>query len=163
MITIRQFEDRYTQDVIDLVLHFQNDGTRPMVSVEDQPDLLHIVDAYINQGGNFWIAMDGERLIGSIGIIPYGADIAVLKKFFVYENYQGTPNHVGRQLYNVLLSFAMEKGYQTILLDTPHNTVRAHKFYNKAGFREVKEDELPIQFSHPYKDCDFFLLELSHE
>lgn len=37
MITISQFENRYTQDVIDIVLHFQNDGTRPIVSVDDQP------------------------------------------------------------------------------------------------------------------------------
>lgn len=35
MITISQFEDKYIQDVIDLVLHFQNDGTRPIVSVDD--------------------------------------------------------------------------------------------------------------------------------
>ncbi len=39
MISIVPFEERYTQDVIDLVLHFQNDGTRPMVTVDDQPDL----------------------------------------------------------------------------------------------------------------------------
>ena len=43
MITIRQFEEKYTQDVIDIVLHFQNDGTRPYVTVDDQPDLLDIV------------------------------------------------------------------------------------------------------------------------
>lgn len=45
MITITPFEESYTQDVIDLVLHFQNDGTRPVVTVADQPDLLHITDA----------------------------------------------------------------------------------------------------------------------
>lgn len=48
MITINQFEDKYTQDVIDLVLHFQNDGTRPIVTVDDQPDLLDITNKYIN-------------------------------------------------------------------------------------------------------------------
>lgn len=36
MITIRQFEDKYTKDVI--VLPFQNDGTRPIVTVNDQPE-----------------------------------------------------------------------------------------------------------------------------
>lgn len=160
MITINQFEDRYTQDVIDLVLHFQNDGTRPPVSVDDQPDLLNIVGEYIEKGGNFWIAKDGDKMIGSIGIMPYGNDIAILKKFFVYEDYQGKPHHTGRKLYGELLAFAEEKGYKTILLDTPRNTNRAHVFYDKAGFRKVEEKDLPIQFSHPIKDCDFFLLEL---
>lgn len=160
MITITQFEERYTQDVIDIVLHFQNDGTRPLVSVDDQPDLLNIVGEYINKGGNFWLAKDNERLIGTIGIMPYNDEIAVLKKFFVYEDYQGKPYHIGRKLYNELLDFAKEKGYTTILLDTPSNTERAHRFYEKAGFQKVLEEELPIQFSHPYKDCDFFLLKL---
>ena len=160
MITIGQFEDKYTQDVIDLVLHFQNDGTRPLVTVNDQPDLLNITCEYIEKGGNFWVAKDDSKLIGSIGIMPYNNEIAVLKKFFVYEDYQGEPYHIGQKLYTRLLSFANEKNIKTILLDTPHNTVRAHKFYEKTKFKKITEDMLPIKFSHPYKDCDFFMLEL---
>lgn len=160
MITISQFEDKYTQDVINLVLHFQNDGTRPIVSVDDQPDLLNIVGEYIDKGGNFWIARDDEKLIGTIGIMPYSTDIAILKKFFVYEDYQGEPYHIGRTLYNELITFAKKKAYKTILLDTPRNTERAHKFYEKAGFQKINEEDLPIRFDHPYKDSDFFLLEL---
>ncbi len=160
MISIIQFEDRYTQDVIDLVLHFQNDGTRPFVTVNDQPDLLNIKENHINAGGDFWIAIDNDKLIGSIGIMPYSKEVAVLKKFFVYEEYQGEPFHLGQKLYAALLSFAKEKGFTTLLLDTPHNTTRAHKFYEKVGFKKVTEDELPLKFSHPYKDCDFFLLNL---
>ena len=160
MISIIQFKNCYAQDVIDLVLHFQNDGTRPLVTVNDQPDLLNIKESYINTGGDFWIAIDNGKLIGSIGIMPYSKEIAVLKKFFVYEEYQGQPYHLGQKLYAALLSFAKEKGFTTLLLDTPYNTVRAHKFYEKAGFKKVDENELPLKFSHPYKDCDFFLLNL---
>lgn len=160
MISIIQFDDKYTQDVIDLVLHFQNDGTRPTVSVDDQPDLLRITDMYINAGGNFWIAVDDGKLAGSIGIMPYGDQVAVLKKFFVYEKYQGEPVHLGQKLYAAFLDFAKEKGFAAILLDTPYNTVRAHKFYEKAGFKKIAESELPVTFSHPYKDCDFFMLDL---
>ena len=61
MISIVPFEERYAQDVIDLVLHFQNDGTRPMVTVDDQPDLRNIVDSYMHAGGNFWIAVENDR------------------------------------------------------------------------------------------------------
>ena len=114
MITIGQFEDKYTQDVIDLVLHFQNDGTRPLVTVNDQPDLLNITCEYIEKGGNFWVAKDDSKLIGSIGIMPYNNEIAVLKKFFVYEDYQGEPYHIGQKLYTRLLSFANEKNIKTI-------------------------------------------------
>lgn len=150
MITINQFEDKYTQDVIDIVLHFQNDGTRSIVSVANQPDLLSIRDEYINKGGNFWIAKDNKALIGTIGIMPYSKEIAILKKFFVYENYQGEPNHVGRKLYNTFLTFAKEQGFKTIILDTPKNTFRAHKFYEKAGFKKVDKEDLPIKYDCIY-------------
>ena len=61
MIEISKFKDEYTNDVIDLVLHFQNDGTRPSVSVDDQPDLLHITEKYIIVGGYFWISSDNVK------------------------------------------------------------------------------------------------------
>ncbi len=160
MIEISKFKDEYTNDVIDLVLHFQNDGTRPPVSVDDQPDLLHITEKYINSGGYFWIATDNGKLAGTIGIMPCNDKVAVMKKFFVYEKYQSSPHHLGRKLYSYFLDFAKKNKYKTIMLDTPYNTTRAHKFYEKAGFKKFTEDELPIKFSHPYKDCDFFILNL---
>lgn len=162
MISIMQFDEKYTKDVIDLVLHFQNDGTRPLVTVDDQPDLLNIEDSYIKAGGNFWIAVDDGKLAGSIGIMPCGNKTAVMKKFFVYEKYQGEPFHLGQKLYSYLLEFAKEKGYEIIMLDTPRNTVRAHKFYEMAGFKKVREKDLPIKFSHPYNEdvSDFFIINL---
>ena len=160
MLEIIQFQDKYTQDVIELVLHFQNDGSRPKMTLEDQPDLLTITKSYIQAGGNFWIAVDDGRLAGSVGIVPCGNDIAAMKKFFVYEKYQGEPFHLGRQLYDKLIDFAKEKGIKQIMLDTPKNTTRAHKFYEKAGFKKIEESELPAQYSHHYKGSDFFLLTL---
>ncbi|MCM1532431.1 MAG: GNAT family N-acetyltransferase [Bacteroides sp.] len=161
-IEICQFTDDYTDAVIELVLHFQNDGTRPPVTVEDQPDLLDIGKSYIESNGNFWIAKEKTtgKLIGTIGLMLYGEEIAVLKKFFVCEDYQGEPYHIGRRLYDELMTFAKSRHIKTILLDTPKNTVRAHNFYKKAGFRLVSENELPIRYSHPHPDCDFFLLDL---
>lgn len=160
MISISEFKDSYTDDVIELVLHFQNDGTHPPVTVDDQPDLLNITASYINAGGGFWIAAENGKLAGTIGIMPYNSEIAILKKFFVYEKYQSEPFHLGRRLYACFREFAEKKGFKTILLDTPKNTVRAHKFYEKAGFKKIDESELPVTFSHPIKDCDFFILNM---
>ena len=49
---------------------------------------------------------------------------------------------------------------RTLVLDTPRNTHRAHRFYQKAGFHQIAEEELPFRYSRPYADSDFFLLEL---
>ena len=160
MIEINIFKQSDTDDIIKLVLHCQNDGTRPLVTVNDQPDLLHIKEEYIDTGGNFWVAKDKGKLAGTIGLYPCGNNTAILKKFFVYEEYRGIPHHLGQKLYFTLLDFAKEKGIKTIILDTPKNTERAHKFYIKAGFKSVKKEDLPLQYSYPYADSDFFMLQI---
>lgn len=68
--------------MIDLVLHFQNDGTRPVVTVADQPDLLHITDAYFRIGGSSGSPETGEKLAGTIGIMPCGNGVAEAEKVF---------------------------------------------------------------------------------
>lgn len=158
MIKIRLFEEADRDEIIALVLSCQNDGTRPAVSVDDQPELLCIREKYFSDGGCFWVATDHGHIIGSIGLMNCGNGIGVLKKFFVNQAYRGEPYHLGRQLYAELLTFAKQHAFQALLLDTPKNTERAHKFYEKAGFVKIFEKDLPVHFDHPYKDCDFFQL-----
>lgn len=161
MIEIQIFNSLDRDDVIKLVLHCQNDGSRHTVSVDNQPDLLHIQEKYLQPGGNFWVAKEYGELIGSIGLINAGNGIGILKKFFVYEKYRGEPFHLGRKLYAEFLSFVQNKKFKNIILDTPKNTERAHKFYEKAGFKKITEDNLPVKYDVPYADSDFFILKLS--
>lgn len=161
MIKIRTYRDADQTQVIELVLHCQNDGSRPLVSVDDQPELLCIPEKYIAPGGAFWVAEDCGRVVGSIGLMNCQNGIGILKKFFSYEDYRGEPYHLGQQLYTVLLTFAREHHFKQIVLDTPKNTDRAHRFYEKAGFVKVSKQDLPVQYDYPYEDSDFFLLKLS--
>ena len=160
---IETYTEADREEIIALVLHCQNDGTRPAVSVDSQPELLHIKEKYLDGGGGFWVAKENGRVAGSIGRMMCGGGLAILKKFFVYEPYRGRPYHLGRRLYQTLLSFSKEKGVKKIILDTPKNTDRAHKFYEKAGFRKIKKEDLPVDYDYPYKDSDFFLIDLSYE
>ena len=160
MIHIDRYRDFDRDEVIELVLHCQNDGSRPPTTVDDQPELLHIEEKYFGSGGGFWVAREEGRVIGSIGLMMAADDTAVLKKFFVSEGYRGEPHHLGRRLYAVLLAFAKERRVKQLVLDTPKNTERAHRFYEKAGFRKISEEELPVRYDYPYPDCDFFRLEL---
>lgn len=161
MITIRQYQQRDTQQIIELVLHCQNDGSRPIRSVNDQPDLINITDKFLSNNGGFWVAMDDSKLCGCIGLVNHGDDCGIMKKFFVYEAYRGEPHHLGRQLYNVLLNHAQNIGIKNIILDTPKNTDRAHKFYLKAGFQLIDSSALPFKYSVPYSNCDYFMLTLN--
>lgn len=161
MIEIRTYVPEDTEEIIKLVLHCQNDGTRPYVTVDDQPELLHIQEKYLDSGGNFWVAVDQGKIAGSIGLMNCGNGCGVLKKFFVYEPYRGEPYHLGRQLYATLLDFAGKQNIKNLILDTPKNTARAHKFYEKAGFQKIEKNCIPVSYDYPYEDSDFYFLELS--
>lgn len=160
MIEIQTYSQSDRDEVIALVLHCQNDGTRPYVSAEQQPDLFHIPEKYIEGGGNFWVAKDQGKVAGSIGLMMFEEGIAVLKKFFVYEPYRSAPHHLGRRLYAELLGYAKQQGVKTLILDTPKNTGRAHQFYFKAGFQKIEESQLPVEYDYPYAESDFFILEI---
>lgn len=161
MLEIKIFEEDDRDGIIKLVLHCQNDGSRPLVSVDDQPELLCIREKYLESGGCFWVAKENGQVAGSIGLMNCGNGIGVLKKFFVYEDYRGEPHHLGQKLYAELLTFAQKYSFREIILDTPKNTDRAHGFYDRAGFIKISKDDLPIVYDYPYKDSDFFLLKLA--
>lgn len=160
-IEIKEYAEDDREEIIELVLYCQNDGSRPLVGVEDQPELLCIRAAYFASGGCFWVAKVEGRVVGCIGLMNLGGGLGVLKKFFVREAYRGKPNYLGRRLYGELLRFAREHQFMELILDTPKNTERAHRFYDKAGFVKIDEGELPVQYDHPYEDCDFFRLSLA--
>ena len=53
MIEIKNTKTNIKMRVIRLVLSCQNDGTRPIVSIADQPELLNINQEYFTNGGYF--------------------------------------------------------------------------------------------------------------
>ena len=163
MIEIKLYEETDKEEVIKLVLQCQNDGTRPIVRVDDQPELLCIREKYLESGGCFWVAKDNGNVIGSIGLMNCRNGIGVMKKFFLYPEYRGEPYHLGLKLYAELLLFAKKNHIKKLVLDTPKNTIRAHTFYDRAGFKKIRREDLPVQYDYPYKECDFFLLNIINE
>ncbi|MXO77361.1 GNAT family N-acetyltransferase [Paenibacillus sp. OT2-17] len=159
MITV--YDDSYKEEVIKLILHVQNVEYEVGISLKEQPDILDIHSNYINDGGNFWIALnDNGEVVGSIGLQKKNKEVAVLKKFFVYKDYRGKEFGTGKKLYEALLDFAKKQGFSKIILDTPSKATRSHSFYKKAGFKEIDKEDLPIKYDYPDRNSIIFLLEL---
>ncbi|MNO51824.1 acetyltransferase [compost metagenome] len=159
MITV--YNDSYKEEVIKLILHVQNVEYEVGISVKEQPDILDIHSNYINDGGNFWIALnDSGEVVGSIGLQKKNKDVAVLKKFFVYKDYRGKEFGTGKKLYEALLDFAKKQGFSKIILDTPSKATRSHGFYKKVGFKEIDKEDLPIKYDYPDRNSIIFLLDL---
>lgn len=80
---IIQYQEKYKQQVIDLILHIQNDEAKINLSLVEQQDLLDVEKYYFENGGDFIIAVHDNKVIGTFAYMNYGGGNAVLKKFFV--------------------------------------------------------------------------------
>lgn len=159
---IYTYNDNFKQEVIDLILYVQNVEYGIDLQIEEQLDILDINTNYINNGGGFWIATNElNKVIGCIGLQIKENNVAVLKKFFVYDGYRGKKYNIGLSLYNKLLNFAKEKGISKIILDTPSVAKRSHSFYKKVGFMQISKKDLPIKYDYPDRNSLLFLLNIN--
>ena len=145
-IMIMPFDLKYEKEVADFV----NESMHHFIDrpYKDRPDVLNINEYYINNGGLFYIALDNNSVIGTIGLENKG-DIGVLKRFYVDEDYHG--HGIGNNLYEVVESFIKEKtNIKTIYLICDGVLKDAHKFYYERGYIDIDEPEVDIE--HFYKD-----------
>ena len=155
---IVSYQEKYKQQIIHLILHIQNDEAKINLPIEEQPDLLDIPSNYEKNGGRFFVAVDGEDVVGTFAFMNYGNGNAVLKKFFVRADWRG--KKVGLALYQTVIRYLKEHGYKQALLDTPSVAVDSHHFYEKAGFRKIDKSEMPFAYSYPDRDSYLYLLKL---
>jgi len=156
---IIMYQDKYKQQVIDLILYIQNTEAKINLTIEEQPDLLDIPFYYERNGGAFWIAVEENEVIGTIAFMNYGNGNAVLKKFFVRSDWRN--KKIGYALYEVLIDYLKEKNYKQVLLDTPSVARASHQFYEKSGFQKITKEELPFHYEYPDRDSYLYLLEFS--
>lgn len=142
-------------EVAALVLAVQRE-TGVIVPIEEQPELLDIGGAY--RDGGFWVALAGGQIVGTIGMMRYGAS-GVLKKLFVREDFRG-PGGASHGLYDKAAGWAEAQGLTAIFLDTPSVATRSHAFYRRRGFRIVERAELPEGYAFPDRDSLIFRLDM---
>ena len=155
---ITEYTDDYKKQVIELILHIQNDEAGINLSIDEQPDLTDIDSCYSKNGGKFWLAVENNELIGTIALMNMGNGHGVLKKFFVRGDYRG--KKIGLALYKKLYEFAVENHFACILLDTPSVALASHRFYERAGFKKIVPARLPFEYEYPDRDSYLYLLDL---
>ena len=143
-------------EVASLILTIQREDVGLDVPIEEQPELFDIADAY--RDGAFWVALAGDEIVGTIGIMRYG-DSGVLKKLFVRQDYRG-PAGAAYGLHDKAMEWAAAQGLAAILLDTPSLATRSHAFYRRRGYRVVSRAELPKTYDFPDRDSLIFKLDM---
>jgi putative acetyltransferase len=99
-------------------------------------DMDDIQKNYFENGGIFLVMLDSNEMIGTGAIRQLEDGICELKRLWLLSEFHG--QGLGYRLLQELLSFAREKGYQRIRLQTdPVSQSRALDFYRRIGFYEI--------------------------
>ncbi len=155
-IELQPYGENHGPAVIDLILNIQQNEFNLPITAEDQPDLADITGFYQRGCGNFWVAVQGSRVVGTIALLDIGNNRAALRKMFVHSDYRGEKNGTSGKLLNSLLAWTKEKNIREIYLGTTSRFLAAHRFYEKNGFIEIGKDSLPKTFPIMTVDTKFY-------
>ncbi|EGB14282.1 GCN5-related N-acetyltransferase [Pseudodesulfovibrio mercurii] len=149
---ILEYAGHDPEPIVELITTIQIAEFGVATSAEKQPDLRTIPDYYQYGAGNFWLAFEGDELIGTIALKDVGDGVCALRKMFVKKAWRGRERGVAARLMRTLLDHARAHGVREIFLGTVDVYHAAHRFYEKSGFVEVPRSGVPALV--PLMDVD---------
>ena len=155
-IIIQPYTSKYQQQVVDLILHIQQQEYQIPITEKDQPDLFEIESFYQQGNGNFWVAVCNERVVGSVALIDIGSRQVALRKMFVAKPYRGANFKTAHRLLHTAIAWAKEREVERIYLGTTLQYRAAHRFYEKNGFQHIEKEKLPANFPVMNVDKKFY-------
>lgn len=153
---ISPYDIQHNQQCIDLILGIQIEEFGIPISLADQPDLENIENFYQQGNGNFWIALSGDEVVGTIALIDIGNAQVALRKMFVAESFRGSDLGIAKALLDTATAWCIQKQVQAIFLGTTSAYLAAHRFYEKHSFTLIDKTQLPKQFPLMSVDSKFY-------
>lgn len=153
-------QNKYADEVIDLVLNIQQKEFNVPITIEDQPDLFNIKNFYYTDGGHFWGAFIDNKLVGTIALVKFGDREAAIRKMFVKKEYRGKEFSIAQKLLETLVNYSKETGIDDLYLGTVSILEAALRFYERNHFIRVEKKSLPATFPIMSADNVFCHLKL---
>ena len=144
-ITIRSFTDSDDPTVI-YQLHIeglkQSDSyiSSSQARKNLDQDLTNIKTTYLDNQGDFLLALKDSTVIGMGGLRKIDDTAAEIKRMRVKPEFQG--QGIGSMILDALLARAKQLGYQKFILDTAIKQTAAQHLYQSRGFQEYKRGEI---------------------
>ena len=156
MIEIVSHSKSLESSVIDLILEIQRAEFALHIGAEDQPDLLDVANFYQTGAGNFWVALAGDEVVGTIALRDIGNRQGALRKMYVKATHRGKEHAVAAQLLERLVQSATGAEVQDLYLATTEQFVAALRFYEKNGFVRIAAEALPGAFPRIAPETRFY-------
>ena len=99
-------------------------------------DMDELQQTYFNNDGMFLVLTDDDQIIGTGAIRKINEEICELKRLWLLFEYHG--KGLGYRMIQELFTFARQKGYQRVRLETERDSQsRAFDLYKRLGFYEI--------------------------
>ena len=155
-MTIKTYQETHKEQISSLIINIQRGEFNVPITLEMQPDLLNIDTFYQINNGNFWCAVVGQEVVGTIALIDMGNDQACIRKMFVRADYRGQEHQTAHILHDTMLDWCKQKTIGQVYLGTLDYLYGAIKFYGKKGYMAVMPENLPPTFPRMAVDNCFY-------
>jgi putative acetyltransferase len=147
-ISIRDARDDDDWDLVGLLAGCFSEYPGCVLDVHgEEPDLLAIATVYAAAGGRFWVAEDGCRVVGSIGMAPSERDGGiVLKKLYVAR--AARRRGLAAELLELVEDEARRRAAAFIELWSDTRFTDAHRFYARHGYSRQADTRELHDLSH---------------
>ena len=139
-LIIRRYQDSDSEDVWNLhniALHFvdAHGGNGPW-----DEDLKNIEKLYLNNQGEFLVAIRDDKIVGMGALLRKDDSIAKIMRMRVLPDYQC--KGIGKLILKELETTAKNLGYKKIILDTTLKQIVAQKMYEKYGYKKTGRTDI---------------------
>jgi putative acetyltransferase len=104
-------------------------------------DVLEIEASYLDQGGEFWVIVNQNKLVGTAAFypIPKGKNAVEIRKMYLLPEARG--KGLGKFLLHQLEQIIWAKGFEQIFIETASVLKEAVQLYERNGYQPVLEVE----------------------
>lgn len=143
-LTVRKCETTDTKAARSVIEKILVEEFPAEASAYPASDLTDILTSYGKLGESFFVACDGEKVVGTVGIKREDDRVAFLRRLFVDPQYRG--KKIGKKLLERAIAFCQEVNYEELVFKTTSAMAGAIALCEKSGFvLRARIDLGPIQ------------------
>jgi N-acetylglutamate synthase-like GNAT family acetyltransferase len=149
-IGILPFQTEHQNDINAMMENIALEFMEPIFTEKSK----NIIDVYSMPYNQFWVAIDSNKVVGTIGMVKLTNENIVLKSMFVDKMYRG--QGISNLLLETLINWVIQNKYKQIYLGTMTQFTAGQRFYEKNGFVKCNKNELPTDFTINTLDTIFY-------
>ncbi len=128
---IRKGEEKPAKELIESVMGGEFPGATQSYPADD---LNSLHDHYGGLGEAFFVAVDNDKVVGTVAVKKDDERNALLRRIMVNPNYR--KQRIGYKLMQKAIQFCLEVGYQEIVFRATEDMKAAGKLCQDNGFQE---------------------------